>query len=263
MFIGIESPRAASLAETKKVQNIRGDSLLDKVQRIRDGGLVVQAGFIVGFDNDDEAIFQDQYDFIQQAGIAQALVAILSPIPTTPLYDRLLADGRLDFTHPDVAFLPARMSREALKIGYDALMQRLYAPDAYFERLFAGYGGSPAFREARRTMDRLVSARPRRINGALRMAAGAVQAGRLFQALRKAGAAQTMGRAYLRAWKRLNQPLGKERMPLSAFVGVCAVHWHFYNMAHQVQKGQFGTVKPLYPIEARVDHAPAALQIAS
>ena len=41
VFIGIESPRKASLAETKKIQNIRGDSLLTKIDRIRDGGLVV------------------------------------------------------------------------------------------------------------------------------------------------------------------------------------------------------------------------------
>ncbi|MEA2905134.1 MAG: hypothetical protein QOI12_2521 [Alphaproteobacteria bacterium] len=54
VFIGIESPRKESLAETRKVQNIRGDALEAKVQRIRDGGLVVSAGFIVGFDHDDE-----------------------------------------------------------------------------------------------------------------------------------------------------------------------------------------------------------------
>ena len=59
MFIGIKSPRKASLAETQKVQNIRGDSLEAKIQRIRDGGIVVIAGFIVGFDHDDESILMN------------------------------------------------------------------------------------------------------------------------------------------------------------------------------------------------------------
>ncbi len=70
VFIGIESPRKESLAETRKVQNIRGDSLEAKIQRIRDAGIVVIAGFIVGFDHDDESIFDEQFDFIQRTGIA-------------------------------------------------------------------------------------------------------------------------------------------------------------------------------------------------
>jgi radical SAM superfamily enzyme YgiQ (UPF0313 family) len=85
VFIGLESPRAESLTETLKFQNTRGDSMLAKVQRVRDGGLVIQAGFIVGFDNDDPRIFEEQYDFIQESGIGQAMVSILTPIPTTPL----------------------------------------------------------------------------------------------------------------------------------------------------------------------------------
>jgi Radical SAM superfamily len=70
VFIGIESPRRASLAETRKVQNIQGDGLEAKIQRVRDAGLVVVAGFIVGFDNDDETIFDEQFEFIQRTGIA-------------------------------------------------------------------------------------------------------------------------------------------------------------------------------------------------
>ena len=152
VFIGIESPRAKSLAETRKVQNIRGDSMENKIRRIRDGGLVVQAGFIVGFDSDDESIFDEQFEFIQRTGIAQALVARLSPVPTTPLYARLAAEGRLDFADDEIVFRPMRMSRDALKRGHAELVRRLYEPDSYFGRLFAGYreiaGVSPSSRRA-------------------------------------------------------------------------------------------------------------------
>ena len=41
VFVGIETPRVASLNETKKFQNTRGDSLEAKLVRIRNAGLKV------------------------------------------------------------------------------------------------------------------------------------------------------------------------------------------------------------------------------
>jgi len=70
VFIGIETPREASLTETRKHQNVHGDSLLAKLERIRASGLQVSGGFIVGFDNDDARIFDEQFEFIQSSGIA-------------------------------------------------------------------------------------------------------------------------------------------------------------------------------------------------
>ena len=49
IFVGIESPRAASLQETHKTQNLR-ESILDSVHRIQRAGIEVMAGMIVGFD---------------------------------------------------------------------------------------------------------------------------------------------------------------------------------------------------------------------
>jgi radical SAM superfamily enzyme YgiQ (UPF0313 family) len=245
VFIGIESPRAASLAETRKVQNVRGGSLESKVQMIRDGGLVVQAGFIVGFDNDDERIFDDQFDFIQRTGIAQALVAILSPTPTTPLYDRLLVEERLDFADPDVTFLPSRMSRETLKQGYGLLMRRLYAPEAYFERLFQGLASSPAFRHRRAALEADIRAarpgrRPARWLGAL---AAVRQGTQLWRSLARSGLRRQVGGAYLRAWFRHNAALGAHGLPLGTFVGLCVIHWHFFNIARLPRTGAFGAVQ--------------------
>ena len=201
-----------------------------------------QAGFIVGFDNDDDKIFQEQFDFIQEAGIAQALVAILSPIPTTPLYDRLAAAGRLDPSNSDVTFIPMGMSAETLKREYGSLMERLYEPGAYFERLFAGFRGSPAFRERRRKMDALASRRSAAVRTIIGSLGAVSQAWRLWRALHKSGLVRQLGKAYVSAWFRLNRPLGNERMPAGAFLGLCVIHWHFYNIAMRPKKGEFGTV---------------------
>jgi radical SAM superfamily enzyme YgiQ (UPF0313 family) len=94
VFIGIETPRLASLKETKKFQNLRGDSLEAKLARIQNAGLDINAGFIVGFDSDDKGIFEDQFQFIQNNGITLAMVGMLQAIPRTPLYERLQRDGR-------------------------------------------------------------------------------------------------------------------------------------------------------------------------
>ena len=96
-FIGIESPDEESLREAKKFQNVRsGGTLLEKVHRIQEAGMEVWCGMIMGFDNDDEGIFDRQIQFIQEARIAFSMSGMLSAIPKTPLHERLAAEGRLD-----------------------------------------------------------------------------------------------------------------------------------------------------------------------
>jgi hypothetical protein len=56
----------------------------------------VWAGMMLGFDNDDEHIFEAHRRFLSEARISTAMVGMLSAIPKTPLYFRLAAPGRLD-----------------------------------------------------------------------------------------------------------------------------------------------------------------------
>src|SRR6202008_4623411 len=134
VFIGIETPRAASLAETKKFQNTRGDSMERKLARIQRVGLDISPGFIVGFDHDGLGIFEDQYRFIQDNGILLAMVGMLGAIPKTPLYERLQKEGRLVEEDPNCNFHPKQMTRDELKTNYWDLVGRHYTPEAFFER---------------------------------------------------------------------------------------------------------------------------------
>ena len=96
VFIGIETPNEASLRETKKLQNLRkGGTMIEKIHRIQEAGLEVLSGMVVGFDNDDENIFETQRQFIREARIVNPLINMLFAIPTTPLYARLECQGRL------------------------------------------------------------------------------------------------------------------------------------------------------------------------
>jgi radical SAM superfamily enzyme YgiQ (UPF0313 family) len=141
VFIGIESPNEDSLVETKKLQNVRpkAGSLVERVKRIHDAGIDVLAGMIVGFDHDDAATFDAILNFIDQARIANALIGQLHAIPTTPLYDRLKAEGRLNDEAASDRYgtnvVPLRMSRQALRDGFIDVMRRAYTAESYFRRL--------------------------------------------------------------------------------------------------------------------------------
>jgi radical SAM superfamily enzyme YgiQ (UPF0313 family) len=138
IFVGIESPRAASLQASNKSQNMRED-LLAAVHRIQAAGIQVMAGMIVGFDSDDPAIFDEQFEFIQAARIPISMTGMLNAIPKTPLYARLQAAGRLiaesvgdQFVFTNI--VPGGMSRLELYEGYRRLLHRLYSHRNYRRR---------------------------------------------------------------------------------------------------------------------------------
>ena len=85
-------PRTASLQETNKTQNTRED-IVTSVHRIQAAGIEVMAGMIVGFDNDDASIFEEQFSFIQQAHIPISMTGMLNAVPKTPLHARLRPPG--------------------------------------------------------------------------------------------------------------------------------------------------------------------------
>jgi len=138
VFVGIESPSADSLTEAKKYQNLRRDPL-DCIRYIQRQGLWVTAGFIVGFDSDKEDIFELQTKFIEDAAIPWAMAGFLMAPPTTPLYDRMLQQGRLlpesnstsNFDPPNFrTVLPLPVMLKGLR----KTLVDLYDPSAFFNR---------------------------------------------------------------------------------------------------------------------------------
>ena len=139
VFIGIETPDEVSLAECHKYQN-RRRNLLEDVKTLQHAGLRVQGGFIVGFDSDTPSIFKKQIEFIQQSGIVTAMVGLLQAPPGTQLYQRLKEEGRLlgkmmgDNVDGTTNILPT-MGLETLHEGYRFIMENIYAPQHYYERV--------------------------------------------------------------------------------------------------------------------------------
>lgn len=139
VFIGIETPDEDSLTECCKVQNRNRDLVAD-VKRLQRAGLEVQAGFIVGFDHDRPSIFQRQIDFIQKSGIVTAMVGLLQAPRGTRLYTRLKLAGRLsgdssgDNVDGTTNVVPA-MGLTALKAGYHHILNTIYAPGPFCDRI--------------------------------------------------------------------------------------------------------------------------------
>jgi len=136
VFVGIESPRKASLAETLKFQNVHTDDLVDAVHKIQSYGIWVDCGMIVGFDNDDADIFDEQFNFLRRAGLVGAQIGLLFAVPKTPLYERMKLDGRLmePDTHLSTHIRPSLMTYPEMIVGYLKLVQKAYSYEAYLER---------------------------------------------------------------------------------------------------------------------------------
>jgi radical SAM superfamily enzyme YgiQ (UPF0313 family) len=141
IFIGIETTFADSLEECSKHQNKDRD-MIDAIRALQGAGMEVMGGFIVGFDADPPTIFDDLVQLIQTGGIPRAMIGILSAPPDTPLWKRLEKEGRLlGLPNGDNAmntgalnFVPV-MGREKLVAGYKSMVERLYEPKAYFDRV--------------------------------------------------------------------------------------------------------------------------------
>jgi len=139
VFIGIESIDEANLVACNKKQNEKRD-LLSDVRRIQQAGFQVQGGFIVGFDGDTKTVFERMAAFIQQSGIATAMVGMLQAPAGTCLYERMKNEGRIrqdmsgSNTDGSTNIVPM-MGLEHLERGYKNMMTELYSPRNYYARI--------------------------------------------------------------------------------------------------------------------------------
>lgn len=139
VFVGIETPDDLALAECSKSQN-RNRDLVSSVRKLQRMGLQVMGGFIVGFDSDDETIFERMIEFIQQSGIVTAMVGLLQAPIGTQLYQRMLREGRIraiysgDNVDGETNIIPV-MDAHQLKMGYRKILDSIYSGKGFYERV--------------------------------------------------------------------------------------------------------------------------------
>ncbi|MEY3462615.1 MAG: hypothetical protein RLZZ468_393 [Cyanobacteriota bacterium] len=144
VFLGIETPDAASLETARKVQNIRS-SLEDSVERITASGLRVMAGFIIGFDGEERGAGNRIVEFVTRTGIPHAMMGMLQALPNTALWTRLEQEGRLIQDSAGAKgvnqtnllnFIPTRPI-EDIAHEYMEAFSSLYEPNAYIDRVYS------------------------------------------------------------------------------------------------------------------------------
>jgi len=150
LFVGFETLDPRNLAQQHKAQNL-GQDYRAAIQRLHANGVMVNASFVFGMDEDDEGVFERTVAWAVAQGIETATFHILTPYPGTALHARLQAEGRItsqDWARYDTrhaVFQPRRMSAETLEAGYwsayrefyrwAAIARSAWAQDGMMERL--------------------------------------------------------------------------------------------------------------------------------
>ena len=140
MFVGIESLSEASLAAANKKFN-KVSEYEEAIRKIHDHGIMINAGFIFGFDTDDEGVFERTVRFVQKNRIALPTYHILTPLPGTRLFQRLKAQGRIfdfdwgKYNSGNVVFEPRLMKPEILQDGYFWAFHETYGLGAIARRV--------------------------------------------------------------------------------------------------------------------------------
>jgi len=140
--IGIESPRAASLKEANKTQNLHRDLVAD-CKKIQSYGIAIKGSLIVGFDSDDSNIFEEQMQFLDEANITVTSINLMKAMPGTPLWIRLQQQERvIDVSDtyiesPKVVsnVIPKNMTHVELLEGYLRLLEHARSWDSFKERI--------------------------------------------------------------------------------------------------------------------------------
>ncbi len=123
LFVGFETLQEGNLLAQHKTQNVHKDYQA-AIKRLHDLGIMVNASFVFGMDEDDELVFQRTVDWAIQQGIETATFHILTPYPGTALHARMKTQGRITNWNWDrydtrhVVYQPLKLSAEALEAGY-------------------------------------------------------------------------------------------------------------------------------------------------
>jgi radical SAM superfamily enzyme YgiQ (UPF0313 family) len=153
LSFGIESTSSGSLATIDKEWN-RPGRYTEAIAAIKAHGIDVSTEMMIGLDEDDSSVFARTHDFLMDNRISVPRIHILTPVPGTPLYDRLLADGRIAsqefgrYSGGQVVFHPRRLDPTQLQSGYWDLYERLFSWGAIWHRVSRNTARLGAFMRA-------------------------------------------------------------------------------------------------------------------
>jgi len=153
VFVGLETINPGNLALHGKRQNVARDYGA-AIRRVHDLGIMVNASFVFGLDDDGPDVFDRTVDWAVSQSIETATFHIMTPYPGTALHDRVTAEGRItdtDWDHYDtrhVVYRPLRMTPDELLAGYRRAYRGFYA----WGSILRGAGGQSTISRRARHM---------------------------------------------------------------------------------------------------------------
>jgi radical SAM superfamily enzyme YgiQ (UPF0313 family) len=140
VLIGLESTSLAGLDGLEQQANWKArqlDRYLEAIRRIQDHGITVNGCFVLGLDGTGTGNFDQVWQFVKESGLYEVQITVMTAFPGTPLYRRLLREGRLlqedaweMCTLFDVNFHPTGMSVAELEKGLRDLAEKLYSAES-------------------------------------------------------------------------------------------------------------------------------------
>jgi radical SAM superfamily enzyme YgiQ (UPF0313 family) len=102
------------------------------VRRLHDHGVMINGSFVFGMDADDGSVFERTLEWAIEQGIETATFHVLTPYPSTALYQRMADQQRLTIHDWDLydtrhaVFRPAKMTGAQLETGYHWAYREFY-----------------------------------------------------------------------------------------------------------------------------------------
>jgi radical SAM superfamily enzyme YgiQ (UPF0313 family) len=115
IFIGMESIDTANLADVNKGFNKPGEYAA-VLQRLADRNVFAITSFMFGMDNDTVGVAERTLQQIRTWPAGLPVFGLITPLPSTPLYKRLEAAGRLTRPKHWEEFIPFAMAHTPLKM---------------------------------------------------------------------------------------------------------------------------------------------------
>ena len=143
LLIGFESVQNKTHDGMQKMKNLRID-FSEAMRRFHGEGIAILGAFVFGFDHENKDIFEQTFEFIMKCRLTGVLLRLLTPLPGTPLYARLLKEGRLfdpnwwlhGHTLDTLLFQPKGMTPDELLEGFSRLNRQTYSFGAILKRFF-------------------------------------------------------------------------------------------------------------------------------
>lgn len=224
VFLGIETPDQDSLQITRKVQNTR-HPLAAACAKINDAGLLIYAGFILGFDGERDGAGDRIQAFVEETSIPQPMLGLLQALPNTALWERLKLEQRLleGSGHPTgdqntlMNFVPTRPIADIAR-EYVQGIWTLYEPAAYLSRCLRQCMALSSRRHDHQTMQFP-------LGKGLRLVAQVIW----HQGIRRPDIRGQF-------WQQLGTILFQRPQILNTYLGLCAAGEHFWEYRALVRR---------------------------